>query len=258
MQNVAITDLEGGVRLITLNRPEKKNALTGAMYDALREALAEADASDRIGAVVFAGQPGMFSAGNDLADFMSQPSGDKTGDGFSGSPALSFIRQLARTRTPMVAAVDGIAVGIGATLCLHCDLVYASPAARLRMPFVELGLVPEAASSYLLPLRVGRLKATELLLLSRPLDADEAQVLGLVNAVLPADMLVEQAIAQASRLAALPRGALAASRALIRGDQAQVEAALEAEARAFDAQLRSPESQERLAAFLNRTKPASA
>ena len=253
MHTVIVNDLEGGVRLITLNRPEKKNALTGTMYDALREALAEADASDRIGAVVFAGQPGMFSAGNDLADFMGQAD-----DGFSASPALVFIRQLARTRTPMVAAVDGIAVGIGATLCLHCDLVYASPAARLRMPFVELGLVPEAASSYLLPLRVGRLKATELLLLSRPLEADEAQALGLVNAVLPADMLVEQAIAQASRLAALPRGALMASRALIRGDQAQVEAALEAEARAFDAQLRSPESQERLAAFLSRSKPASA
>ena len=251
-ETVTITDLEGGVRLITLNRPEKKNALTGAMYDAMRAALVEADASEEIGAVVFAGQPGMFSAGNDLADFLGGAA-----DGFSASPALAFIRQLARTRTPMVAAIDGIAVGIGATLSLHCDLVYASPAARLRMPFVELGLVPEAASSYLLPLRVGRLKATELLLLSRPLDADEALALGLVNAVLPADMLLDQAIAQAAKLAALPPGALAASRALIRGDQAQVEAALEAEARAFDAQLRSPESQERLAAFLARSKPTA-
>ncbi|WP_267422402.1 enoyl-CoA hydratase-related protein [Methylobacterium sp. GC_Met_2] len=256
MQTIIISDLEGGVRLITLNRPDKKNALTGAMYDSMREALAAADASEAIGAVVFAGQPGMFSAGNDLADFMGN-AGDNAEDGFSASPALAFIRQLASTRTPMVAAVDGIAVGIGATLCLHCDLVYASPAARLRMPFVELGLVPEAASSYLLPLRVGRLRATELLLLSRPLEADEAQALGLVNAVLPADMLVEQAIAQATKLAALPRGALAASRALIRGDQAQIEAAVEAEARAFDAQLRSPESQERLAAFLSRSKPAT-
>lgn len=251
-ETVTIIDLEGDVRLITLNRPEKKNALTGAMYDAMRAALAGADASEKIGAVVFAGQPGMFSAGNDLADFLGGAA-----DGFSASPALAFIRQLARTRTPMVAAIDGIAVGIGATLSLHCDLVYASPAARLRMPFVELGLVPEAASSYLLPLRVGRLKATELLLLSRPLDADEALALGLVNAVLPADMLLDQAIAQAAKLAALPPGALAASRALIRGDQAQVEAALEAEARAFDAQLRSPESQERLAAFLARSKPTA-
>ncbi|MDP4024407.1 enoyl-CoA hydratase-related protein [Methylobacterium sp. NEAU 140] len=251
--NVSVADLDGGVRLITLDRPEKKNALTGAMYDALRDALVAADASENIGAVVFAGQPGVFSAGNDLADFVGQAE-----RGFSEAPALQFIRQLARTRTPMVAAVDGIAVGIGATLTLHCDLVYASPAARLRLPFVELGLVPEAASSYLLPLRIGRLRATELLLLSEALDADGAQALGLVNAVIPADMLVEHAVAQAGRLAALPRGALAASRKLIRGDQAAVEAALEAEAAAFDAQLRSPESQERLRAFLSRAKPASA
>ena len=252
-EHVSIEDMDGGVRLITLDRPQKKNALTGAMYDALRDALASADASEDIGAVVFAGQPGMFSAGNDLADFLGQAE-----RGFSEAPALRFIRQLARTRTPMVAAVDGIAVGIGATLSLHCDLVYASPAARLRMPFVELGLVPEAASSYLLPLRVGRLKASEILLLSEALDVDAALALGLVNAVIPADMLVEHAVAQAARLAALPRGALAASRNLIRGDQARVEAALEAEAQAFDAQLRSPESQERLTAFLSRAKPASA
>lgn len=252
MKNLKINDLESGVRLITLDRPEKKNALTGAMYDALREALESADVSDAIGAIVFAGQPGVFSAGNDLADFLGQSE-----RGFGASPALAFIRQLARTRTPMVAAVDGIAVGIGATLTLHCDLVYASPAARLRMPFVELGLVPEAASSYLLPLRVGRLKATELLLLSAPLEADAAQSLGLVNAVIPADMLVEHAVSQAARLAALPRGALAASRNLIRGDQARVEAAIEAEALAFDAQLRSPDAQDRLKAFLARAKPAT-
>ncbi len=250
--HLAVSDLEGGVRLITLDRPEKKNALTGAMYDAMREALAAADESEGIGAVVFAGQPGVFSAGNDLADFLVASE-----RGFSASPALGFIRQLARTRTPMVAAVDGIAVGIGATLSLHCDLVYASPVTRLRMPFVELGLVPEAASSYLLPLRVGRLKASELLLLSAALDADAALALGLVNAVIPADMLVEHALAQAALLAALPRGALAASRSLIRGDQARVEAALEAEAEAFDAQLRSRESQDRLAAFLVRAKPAA-
>lgn len=248
---ITISDGEKGVRLIVIDRPQKKNALTGAMYDAMRGALEEADASAAIRAVVFAGQPGVFSAGNDLADFLGQAR-----NGFSDAPALRFIRQLARTDTPMVAAVDGIAVGIGATLTLHCDLVYASPVARLRMPFVELGLVPEAASSYLLPLRVGRLKATELLLLSETLDADAAHALGLVNAVMPADMVVEHALAQAARLAALPQGALAASRRLIRGDRERVEAALEAEAKAFDAQLQSPESQQRLQAFLSRAKPA--
>jgi enoyl-CoA hydratase/carnithine racemase len=249
--HISVADQGNGVRLITIDRPQKKNALTGAMYDAMRAALEEADASPAIRSVVFAGQPGMFSAGNDLSDFLA---GSQAG--FSETPALRFIRQLARTETPMVAAVDGIAVGIGATLTLHCDLVYASPVARLRMPFVELGLVPEAASSYLLPLRVGRLRANEILLLSETLDADAAYGLGLVNGIIPADMLVDHALSQAGRLAALPQGALSASRRLIRGDRDRIEAALEAEAKAFDAQLRSPESQDRLKAFLSRSKPA--
>ncbi len=251
-EHVAITDGANGVRSITLNRPEKKNALTGAMYDAMREALASADASDAVGAVVFAGLPGIFCAGNDIADFVSRAE-----KAFSEAPSLRFIRQLARTTTPMVAAVDGIAVGIGTTLTLHCDLVYAGPAARFRMPFVELGLVPEAASSYLLPRRIGRLKATELLLLSEMFGADAAESLGLVNAVMPSDMLLEHALAQAARLAALPQGALAASRKLIRGDQAAVEAALDAEAEAFDRQLRTEEAQGAFRAFLARSKPGA-
>ena len=252
-ENVRIADLEGGVRLVTLDRPEKKNALTGAMYDAMRGALEEADASEAVGAVVFAGQPGAFCAGNDIADFATRA--DKP---FGDAPSLRFIRQLARTRTPMVAAVDGVAVGIGTTLTLHCDLVYASSAARFRMPFVELGLVPEAASSYLLPRRIGRLKATEFLLLSEMFGAEDAAALGLLNGVMPSDMLVEHAVAQGARLAALPRSALQASRALIRGDQDAVEAALQAEAEAFDRQLRTPEAQARFRAFLDRSKPASA
>jgi enoyl-CoA hydratase/carnithine racemase len=250
-EHIAVTDTAEGVRLIRIDRPDKKNALTGAMYDAMRDALVKADASEVIGAIVFAGATGAFSAGNDLADFVAG-----TRKPFSDAPALQFIRQLARTRTPMIAAVDGIAVGIGTTLTLHCDLVYASPAARFRMPFVELGLVPEAASSYLLPRRVGLLKATEMLLLSRPFDADEALGLGLVNAVMPADLLLEHALAQGARLASLPRGAVQATRALIRGDQAAMEAALEAEAVAFEERLRAPEAQAAFAHFLGRAKPA--
>ncbi|WP_132255111.1 enoyl-CoA hydratase-related protein [Methylobacterium segetis] len=238
----------GPVRAITIRRLEKKNAIIGPMYDAMREALVSADAEGSgIGAVLFSGSAGVFTAGNDLADFLAMAGGP-----FSESPPLRFIRQLARTRTPMVAAVDGIAVGIGTTLTLHCDLVYASPSARFRMPFVELGLVPEAASSYLLPRRVGHLRATEMLILSEAYDADTAVGLGLANAVIPADMLAEHALAQARRLAALPRGAVAATRRLIRGDQAAVEAALEAEAVAFDAQLRSEEAQGALRAFFAR------
>ncbi|WP_336485304.1 enoyl-CoA hydratase-related protein [Methylobacterium nigriterrae] len=254
-EHVTIEDFAGGVRLIRMNRPEKKNALTGAMYDAMRGALEAADSeASGVGAVVFAGLPGLFTAGNDLADFQAG-----AGRSFADAPPIAFIRRLARTRTPMVAAVDGIAIGIGTTLTLHCDLVYASPAARFRMPFVELGLVPEGASSYLLPRRVGLLKATEMLLLSEPFGADAAAALGLANGVVPSDMLLEHAVSQAARLAALPRGAVAASRRLIRGDQAAVEAAVEAEAAAFEAQLHSEESQAAIRSFFDRgTKPGSA
>ncbi|WP_298953624.1 enoyl-CoA hydratase-related protein [uncultured Methylobacterium sp.] len=249
-EHVRITEEAGGVRLVRLDRPEKKNALTGAMYDAMREALEEADRDGSgIGAVVFAGLPGAFTAGNDIADFVAR-AGRDAGDG----PALRFIRRLAATRTPLVAAVDGLAVGIGTTMILHCDLVYVAPSARFRMPFVDLGLVPEAASTYLLPRRVGIPKATELMLLAEAFDGDEAVRLGLANAVVPGDTLVEHALSQAARLAAKPRGALAASRALIRGDAAAVEAAMAAESRAFEAALCSPEAQAAFRAFLDRAK----
>ena len=247
---IIIEDRPGGVRLIRWNRPEKKNALTGAMYDAARRGLEEADASEAVGAVVFAGLPGAFTAGNDLADF--HRAAQAPGMSFSDMPALHFIRQLARTATPMVAAVDGLAIGIGTTLTLHCDLVYAGPQARFRMPFVELGLVPEAASSYLLPRRVGLAKATELLLLGEAYGADEAVRLGLANAVVPADGLLEHALAQGAKLAAKPRQALAAARRLIRGDHAAVQSAMAAEAEAFDAALRSPEARAAFQRFLSR------
>lgn len=251
--HVTIQDEPGGVRLIVLARPEKKNALTGSMYAAVSAALVQADASDSIGAIVFAGQPGIFSAGNDLADFLE---GSRAS--FTDAPALNFIRQLARTQTPMVAAVDGIAVGIGATLTLHCDLVFVGPNARFRMPFVELGLVPEAASSLLLPRRVGWLKATELLILSEPYDADAAVALGLANAVIPSDMLIEHALAQAARIAALPRKAVVATRRLIRGDHFAVEAAIEEEAQAFEERLNSPDTQAALKGFLGRKTGSAA
>ncbi|MFG5117203.1 enoyl-CoA hydratase-related protein [Methylorubrum sp. POS3] len=246
-EHVTIEDRPDGVRLIRMNRPEKKNALTGAMYDALREALAAADTSDHIGAVVLAGLPGAFTAGNDLADFVATARGGS----FLDMPALHFIRQLARTRTPLVAAVDGLAVGIGTTLTLHCDLVYVGPQARFRMPFVELGLVPEAAASLLLPRRVGTARASALLLLSEAFNAETALSLGLATALLPSDTIEAHALEQAARLAALPRAALAATRQLMRGDQALVEAAIETEAEAFAERLASAEAQEAFSRFLS-------
>lgn len=245
---IIIEDRPDGVRLIRWNRPEKKNALTGAMYDAARAALIGADASEAVGAVVFAGLPGAFTAGNDLADF--HRAAQAPGAAFSEMPALHFIRQLARTRTPMVAAVDGLAIGIGTTLTLHCDLVYAGPQARFRMPFVELGLVPEAGASLLLPRRVGLARASALLLLAEEFDAASAVAMGLANARVPSEAIEAHALGQAARLAALPRRALAASRALMRGDPEALEAAIEREAQAFEAGLRDPETQARLARFL--------
>ena len=241
---------EGAVLVVRLARPEKRNALTGRMYDALVEALDAAARDPAIGAVVLAGSGGAFTAGNDIANFLERAQGAGV------SRAMGFIRALARNETPLVAAVEGVAVGVGATLLLHCDLVYAAPSARFRLPFVDLGLVPEAGSSLLLPARVGLAKASELLLLAEPFDAAEAHRLGLVNAVVPADGLLAHAVERAGALAAKPRGALQATRRLIRGDRDAVLARIDAEVDAFAAALASPEARAAFEAFLARGKPA--
>jgi enoyl-CoA hydratase/carnithine racemase len=247
-EHVLASREEGDVLLLRLARPEKKNALTGAMYDALTDALKAADKpGSGIGAVVLAGAPGMFTAGNDIADFVAFSE-----RGLNERPAGRFIRMLARLETPLVAAVDGPAVGIGTTLTLHCDLVYAAPGARFLMPFVDLGLVPEAGSSYLLPHRVGHAKAAELLMLAEGFDAAEAHRLGLVNAVVPADDLVAHALAQARRLAQKPRGALAATRRLLKGNRDDLESAMTDEMEAFTAALQTPEAKAAFARFLDR------
>lgn len=252
-EHVRVSREAGDVLLLRLARPEKKNALTGAMYDTLREALEGADREDSgVGAVVIAGSPGIFTAGNDLADFAADAAKGRT----EASPALRFIRRLVHTRTPLVAAVDGIAVGIGTTMTLHCDLVYVTPAAHFRMPFVDLGLVPEAGSSLLLPRRIGPAKATEFLLLGEPFSGEEAVRLGLANAVVPADTLLDHALAQAARLAGKPRTALATARRLLRGDTAELAAVVEAESEAFAKALASPEAKAAFAAFLSRAPRA--
>ena len=243
---------EEGVLHLTLNRPEKKNALTGAMYGTLIEAFDEADRSDAIGAVVIAGAGGVFSAGNDIGDFLQFASSP------GGAPPFRFVRRLANLETPLVAAVDGLAVGIGTTLLLHCDLAYAAPTARFRMPFVDLGLVPEAGSSLLLPQRVGTAKAAELLLLAEGFDAAEALRLGLLNGVVQTQELLPHALAQARKLAAKPRGAVAATRRLLRGDRTALLAQMDAEGQAFGAALASPEARAAFMAFLSKPKAAAA
>ena len=237
---------EGAVLSAAFARPQKKNAITGAMYDALIEAFETAERDPEIGALVLSGKGGVFTAGNDLGDFLAVASRE-SGD----FPASRFVRKLAEFEKPLVAAVDGLAIGVGTTLLLHCDLVYATPAARFQMPFVNLGLVPEAGSSLLAPQRFGRAKAAEFLLLAESFSADDALKLGLVNAVLPQGELLAHAMGRAAALAAKPRAALLATRRLMRGDPEALRARMAEEMHAFGAALKSPEARAAFQAFLS-------
>jgi enoyl-CoA hydratase/carnithine racemase len=243
---------DGAVLVVTLARPEKKNALTGAMYEVLIAAFAQASDDAGIGALVIEGSGGVFCAGNDVGDFLAYARAP--GMVTSELPGMRFIYALVRFAKPLVAAIEGPAVGIGTTLCFHCDLVYAAPSARFHMPFVDLGLVPEAGSSLLAPLRFGRARASEYLLLGEPFDAEAARAGGLVNAVVDAASLHAHALAKATALAAKPRQALLAARRLIRGDEAAVLARMDEEVRLFEAALRSPEAQAAFMAFMSRSK----
>lgn len=246
MTEKIIVAREEGVLRLLLNRPEKKNALDLDMYRALVDALAEAARDDALRAVVFAGADGNFTAGNDLADFRD----------FTGSPetfpALAFVRALAAFQKPLVAAVTGDAIGVGTTLLFHCDLAYANAQARFKMPFVDLALVPEGGVSLLAPRRLGMAKASQYLLLCDSFDGEEALRLGLVNALAPADRVIEVAMEAGLRLAAKPAAALAAARRLLRGDPQELLARIDAEAALFAEALASPQARERLKAFFAR------
>ena len=235
---------------LRLNRPEKRNALTFAMYEALARALTEAQGEAQVRAVLVSGAGAGFCAGNDLHDFLQTP--HLTSD----HPVLVFLRTLATFSKPLVAAVHGQSVGIGVTMLLHCDLVVAATGAQFSMPFVALGLVPEAASSLLLPRLVGPQRAAELLLLGRPFDAERALSLGLVNRVVDETALLEEARQLARSLTQQPATALAATRRLLRGDPAQILERIEEEARIFGAQLQSQELRTAISAFLARGRGA--
>ncbi len=237
----------GAVLELTLNRPAKKNALTNAMYRTLNVALREAERDAGVGAVLLAGAGGVFSAGNDIGDFVAAAQGGEMA-------GADFVRRIAAFPKPLVAAVDGLAVGIGCTLLLHCDLVYATSESRFLLPFVDLGLLPEAGASLLLPRRVGMARASAWLLAGESFGADEAHDAGLLNAVVPADALMATAREKAARLAAKPRTALMAARKFLRGDTAEIVARIEAELDAFRKALASPEARAALTAFLNKGK----
>ena len=258
MANEIAISTAGGVQLIRFQRPEKKNALIASMYATINEALAEGEASDDVAVHMFVGSNGVFTAGNDISDFMARATAGATagaGGSALGGPVLQFIRSLPRIKKPMIAAVDGIAVGVGTTMLFHCDLVYASPTARFHTPFLDLGLVPEAGSSLIAPRIMGQQRAFQLLVLGEPFTAEQAMAAGFVNAIVAAADLEATAMKAATRLAAKPPGALALSRRLMRGDPSDIAARVDLEAGHFGERLSSPEAREAFAAFLEK-RPA--
>jgi enoyl-CoA hydratase/carnithine racemase len=248
------TALLEGILTIEIARPEKKNAFTREMYTAAAEALHAADTDAAVRAVLLCGQPGIFTSGNDIEDFLSRPPGQ--GSDAQDSPVFRFLNALTNCGKPVVAAVTGAAIGVGATMLLHCDFVYVSDEARLAMPFVSLGLVPEFASRLLVPQLMGQRRAAEKLLLGDPFTAQEAVDCGLANAVLPASEVLPHARRVALRFNALPPGAVRDSKKLMRDHQrALVMEAIRTEGAVFSARLRSPEVREALQAFLEKRKP---
>ncbi len=235
---------------IELARPEKKNALSPDMYAALASAFETADADAEVRAVLIHGTSGCFTSGNDVKDFLELNRGP------ADSPASGFLRAIAAAKKPVVAAVGGPAVGVGTTMLLHFDLIYAAPNARFQLPFVPLGLLPEAASSLLLPVIAGYQRAAELLLLGQPFTAEKAQAAGIVTEVIPEGDLLEYARTAALALAALPPASVRMTKELMKRALAPaVRERMQEELGLFGERLRSPEAKEALSAFMEKRKP---
>lgn len=239
----------GAVQIIRMNRADKKNAITRAMYAAMAEALTRGDADDAVRCHVILGVPGAFSAGNDLADFMTVATG-----GEGGGEVLDFLRALAQVKKPVVSGADGVAVGIGTTIHLHCDLTFATPETVFRTPFVDLGITPEAGSSLIGPLLMGHQRAFALLALGEPFPAEKAREAGLIHEIVAPDALEETVLATAERIAAKPAQAMRIARDLMRRPREDVLARIEEEVTLFRERLNSDEARAALAAFLNRKK----
>jgi enoyl-CoA hydratase/carnithine racemase len=248
-EHVLVTD-DGPVRVIRMNRPDKKNALTHAMYAAMTDALNSANGNDAIRAIVFAGVQGAFTAGNDLQDFLAIATAT---EGLA-RPVRDFLPALVHCQKPMVAAVSGIAVGVGTTMLLHCDHVVAANTAKLMTPFTSLGLVPEAASSLLGPRVMGHARAFTFLVMGRPLDAMQAKEAGIVNTVVAPEEVDSEAMKAAREIAALPPGAVAASRRLLKGPPEELIARIDEEAELFKVRLRSAEARAAFEKFLSKGK----
>ncbi len=247
-----LTDIKDRVMTIRLNRADKKNALTQGMYTAMAEAVGEAASNPEVRVLLFTGTGTSFCAGNDLQDFLTLDHNTPR----EQNPVLRFMNALAALPKPVVAAVNGPAVGIGATMLLHCDLVYAGENARLQFPFVSIGICAEFASTYLLPRMIGHAKAAEMLLLGEPFTAAVAESSGLVNAVLPEAEVEAHALARALKLAGQPPNALRVTKMLMkRWSEREVQEAIPLEADHFIPMLRQPEAIEAMTAFIAKRKP---
>ena len=245
-----VTEIRDRVLRVEIARPEKKNALTAAMYAAMADALTTAESDAGVRVVLVHGARDCFTAGNDLKDFLERPPHGE------GTPVSRFLRGISTFPKPLIAAVNGAAVGIGTTMLLHCDLVYAAPGARFQLPFVPLGLVPEAGSSFLLPYIAGYQRAAELLLLGQPFGAEKALAAGIVTEVIEEDELLETARDAALGVAALPPAAVRHTKALMKQRfSARIAEAMEAEGAVFRERLASPEAKEAMTAFFEKRKP---
>ncbi len=244
------TAIVNGISTIEIARPEKKNALTRAMYQQMADTLLAANADKSVRALLIQGQPTIFTSGNDIEDFMASPPRDEE------APVFQFMRALVGCEKPVIAAVNGAAIGIGTTLLLHCDFVYVADDSRLAMPFVGLGLVPEFASSLVLPRLMGHARAAEKLLLGDPFTGADAVECGIANAVLPAAEVVAQARRVAERFNKLAPSAVRESKRLMRRHSSEeVMATIKVEAEIFGKRLRSPEAMEAFQAFFQKRQP---
>jgi enoyl-CoA hydratase/carnithine racemase len=240
---------QDGLLCIGFNRESKKNAITAAMYQAMADALLEAESDVAVRAILFLGSPQVFTAGNDLEDFLQHPPTD------ADSPVVRFLQCISQAGKPLVAGVCGSAIGIGSTMLLHCDLVYAADNAKFAMPFAQLGLCPEAASSLLLPQLAGYQRAAEKLLLGEAFGAEEALQMGLVSKVLPLTELESYARKQAAKLIALPASSIRVTKQLMKQhQQSAIEQQIFGEIEHFKAMLKSPEAREAMTAFFEKRK----
>lgn len=250
-EHIVVSDDEA-TRVITMRRADKKNALTQAMYLAMSAAIDSAQGDDAIRCLVIAGVPGAFTAGNDLEDFL------KAGTAADGSArpnaAMTFLRSLAKNTKPIVAAVDGVAVGIGTTMIFHCDYVIASLAARFSTPFIQLGLVPEGASSLMMPRAIGHHRAFATLVMGHPVSADDAKAAGFVNQVVAQDQIETETRKVAREICALPAEAVAISRKLLKPSPDELLKRIEQESALFGERMRSTEAVTAFQSFLARKR----